>query len=138
MLKNIVLKATIAAGLICSTAGLASAAPLVLPEFAPIPMARSAALAELQEASIPHREVVQIATVAQAIPEERLEVRVVGTRFLPPVDESLALNAPGSQATGLVSSIEAASVWVLKTASAGMFSEAVAAPDQTIASLESE
>ena len=138
MLRNLVLTATIATTLAAGSAGMAAAARLDLPEFAPVPQTRASALAEMQHAAIPRRDVVQIGTVAQVIPEERKNVRIVGTRFLPPVDQALALNSPGGEATGRVSSIEAASVWVLKTASAGMFSEAVAAPDQTIASLDSE
>ena len=79
---------------------------------------------------------IEIGTAPQAIPAERLNVRVVGVRFLPPVDEALDLKSPRAAGSGLVASIEDASVWMLKAASSGLFAEANAA--QTVASLETE
>lgn len=138
MFKSLASKTIIAAAAAMGTIGVAQASWLDLPESVPIPLPRATALQQIQEASIPRYPVVAISTTAQAIPAERQNVRVIGTRFLPKAEDGLALKVPGAEANPIVASLEAASMWVIKTASAGVFSEAVAAQDQTMASLESD
>ena len=137
MLKNAILVTITVVGLSAMATSLAQASSLDLPEYAPVPIFRGDALAEVDQARITHLPVVQISTTPEEIPAERQNVRIVGTRFLPPVDSTLALKDPDVERNGLIASIESASVWVLKTASAGLFGEAVAGQDQTVASLES-
>ncbi len=134
MFKNAIMISATAATLALGATGMARA--LDLPDYAPVPMSRAEALAIPDQAEIRHWPVIEIGTAPQAIPAERLNVRVVGERFLPPVDEALDLTSPRATDSGLVASLEDASVWVLKTASSGMFTEANAA--QEVASIETE
>ncbi len=136
MFKNAIITAAVTATLALGSVATAGATQLSLPDYAPVPVSRADALAAMQRAAIPHYPVVQIGTAPEAIPSERLDVRVVGARFLPDRDDSLALKTPGANGAGIVASLEAASVWVLRSASAGFFGEAVAAQDQTVASLD--
>jgi len=133
MFKNAILITATAASLALGATGMARA--LELPDYAPVPVSRAEALMELQQAKIVHRPVAQIGTEAQAIPAERQEVRVIGARFLPPLAESLDLRK-STQSSTVVATLEDASVWLLRTASAGMFGEAIAAQD--VASIETE
>lgn len=137
MFKNAILTSALSAALIVGAGSFAQASSLELPEFAPVPVSRDAALADVAAAAIPHFPVVKISVTPEVIPLERRNVRLVGTRFLPPVDAALALKVPGSESNGLMASIEMASSWVLETASAGIFGEAVAA-DQTVAAVETQ
>ena len=137
MLKNAILVTVTVVGLSAVAPSLTQASSLDLPELAPVPIFRGDALAEVGQARITHHPVVQIGATPETIPAERQNVRIVGTRFLPPVDSTLALKVPGVERNGLIASIESASAWVVKTASAGLFGEAIAAQDQTVASLES-
>lgn len=77
------MKKALVAALVLGIAGPAFAGTVVLPEQAPIPMARPAAEQVQAPIVLPDREVIQISTAEQVIPEERRDVRIVGARFLP-------------------------------------------------------
>lgn len=134
MFKNAIMMAATAATLALGATGMAGATTLNLPEYAPVPLPRAEAIHAAQAAEIRHLPVVQIGTSPQDIPVERQSVRLVGVRFMPPVNEAINLRAPGGADGGLVASLEDASVWVLKAASNGMFAEANASED--VAALE--
>ena len=83
MFKIQIISAALAATVAIGSAGAASASSLYLPEYAPIPLSRADALQAAERAEIQHFPVIQISTAPEAIPAERQDVRIVGTRFLP-------------------------------------------------------
>ncbi|MCO6391182.1 hypothetical protein GTW25_09100 [Aliihoeflea aestuarii] len=90
--------AVLAAGLVPGIAGA-----VMLPEHGPIPTERPRAeVADAVKTAPPPRDVVQISTSAQEIPEVRRNVRVVGANFLPASEESIdfaSMNAQPSLAS---------------------------------------
>lgn len=85
--------AAMAAVLIPGVAGA-----VVLPERAPIPVERpTAEISNAIQIAPPIRDVVQISTNKQEIPDARRDVRVVGSNFLPPVDESIDFASMNAQ-----------------------------------------
>lgn len=103
-------KLALAACVAGAVPAVAAAATFNLPATAPVPQQRPAI--EQQTSAIVEREVVAISTTAQNIPEARQHVRVVGTRFLPPRDESINFDAVASERISGIGYAE----WLLVTA----------------------
>lgn len=76
----------------------AIAGAVVLPERGPIPTERPVAgLTDTVKIAPRKRDVVQISTSAQEIPEARRNVRVVGANFLPASEESIDFASMNAQ-----------------------------------------
>jgi len=83
------------------------AGAMVLPEHAPIPVDRPVVEAAVQTSpAAVHREVVQISTTEQEIPDTRRAVRVVGSNFLPAAEESIDFTSVGQGQLSAVNSAE--------------------------------
>lgn len=103
----------------------------MLPDTAPIPAAKPSLLepVELDRAVF---EPIAISTTPKPIPEARLNVRVVGSKFLPPANEDIDFyNAePRNEIEALARSIER---FLAMTANRAMDDTEVEAPQQTAA-----
>ncbi len=96
----------------------AVAGAVTLPDLGPIPAPRPAVEASVQAtAPLPAREVVQISTSAQEIPDGRRDVRVVGANFLPDANEEIDFSRSGEQDFAAVGYAE----WFVMTTVQRMF-----------------
>jgi hypothetical protein len=98
----------------------AMAGAVVLPDLGPIPTMRpdaSAASLAVPAAPQPAREVIQISTTAQEIPDARRDVRVVGANFLPDASEEIDFAAASEQNFAAVGYAE----WFVMTTVQRMF-----------------
>lgn len=96
----------------------AVAGAVILPDLGPVPAPRPAMEASVRAAApLPPREVVQISTSAQEIPDGRRDVRVVGANFLPDASEEIDFSRSGEQDFAAVGYAE----WLVMTTVQRMF-----------------
>ncbi|MHB2267458.1 hypothetical protein [Aliihoeflea sp. PC F10.4] len=92
------------------------AGAVVLPEHAPLPVDRPAVEVSAQTSlATIHREVAQISTTEQEIPDARRDVRIVGANFLPAAEESIDFTSVGQ---GQLSGVNTAENFVMSIVTA--------------------